>query len=137
MIELHRVQSECVEANCGLPSVHYDGFVRMCLTLPPHDQLVLFHQQIEALRQARQRNLQKQTQASLPHATPVTPAVVPQAPLASVLCAPRTEIFQTPVTPAANAGPRVLASPGRAKENSLSAHFLYYGAECRAKENSL
>ncbi len=60
MIELHRVQSECVEANCVLPSVHYDCFVRMCLTLLPHDQLVLFQQQIEAFRQARQRNLQVQ-----------------------------------------------------------------------------
>ncbi len=122
MIELHQVQSECVEANCGLPPVHYDGFIRMCLALPPHDQLRLFNQQIDALLQACQRNLQKQTQASPPHTTPVTPAAVPQAPLASVLCAPRTEISQTPVTPAANAvhaGPRVLASLREGKRDQL------------------
>ncbi len=70
MVELQRVQLMCMEANCGLNTVYYEGFIRMCLALHVHDQLCLINQQIETLLQAWQRNLQKQTQAS--------PLAVPQ-----------------------------------------------------------
>ncbi len=93
---------------------YYEGFIRMCLALPVHGQLSLINQQIEALQQVWQRNLQKQIQASQP--------AVPQTPLASGSCASRTEVPQTPVTPAANAvhaGPSVSASLTESKRNQL------------------
>ncbi len=51
MIELQRVQLECVEVNCELNTVYYEGFIRMCLALPVHEKLRLINQQIGGIQQ--------------------------------------------------------------------------------------
>ncbi len=55
MIELQLLESERVEANCGLNTVFYEGYIRTCLALPLHEQLRLINQRNEALRQVLQR----------------------------------------------------------------------------------
>ncbi len=51
MFDLQQLQEECSAANCGLPSVYYEGFIGSCLALPVDELLCLLNQQLDVLLQ--------------------------------------------------------------------------------------
>ena len=51
MFDLQQLQEECSAANCGLPSVYYEGFIGSCLALPVDERLCLLNQQLDVLLQ--------------------------------------------------------------------------------------